>query len=330
MTLPGACDSKSNAKMDHSVCNQFLGGALEEKPIWTDLYENVRDALFPARLPPLVLSSLPVEVPDRMAGRTNPWAVGTATLINGGILALLFLLGVTAATHPRAKPGSGTDIHLSDFMAPFEGRGVRGGDGSGNTLPAAERLERMPRFESTPLLPPQIPVLDNPRLAVEPSVALQQQIRMPESPLMPTLGTQRAVSVTLASDGPGRGGSYGIGMDNGAGNGRGNSVGPGDSPGAGNGIYMPGGDVSAPTPIVTPEAEFSDEARRAKFQGVCEIMLIVDAQGNPQNPRVVRALGMGLDEKALEAVMRYRFKPARRAGKPVPVWITVAVNFRLY
>jgi len=56
----------------------------------------------------------------------------------------------------------------------------------------------------------------------------------------------------------------------------------------------------------------------------------VDAHGYPENPRVVRSLGMGLDEKALEAVQRYRFKPAMKDGKPVPVTILVEVNFRLY
>jgi TonB family protein len=60
------------------------------------------------------------------------------------------------------------------------------------------------------------------------------------------------------------------------------------------------------------------------------ITLIVDAQGVPQNVRVLRALGKGLDEKAMEAVRRYRFKPAMNDGKPVPVMITVEVNFRLY
>jgi TonB family protein len=60
------------------------------------------------------------------------------------------------------------------------------------------------------------------------------------------------------------------------------------------------------------------------------ISVIVDAQGNPRNPHVFRALGMGLDEKAMEAVLRYRFKPAMKDGRPVPVMITVAVNFRLF
>jgi TonB family protein len=56
----------------------------------------------------------------------------------------------------------------------------------------------------------------------------------------------------------------------------------------------------------------------------------VDANGNPQNPRVVKPLGMGLDEKAIEAVMKFRFKPAMKDGKtPVPVQITVVVSFRM-
>jgi periplasmic protein TonB len=77
-----------------------------------------------------------------------------------------------------------------------------------------------------------------------------------------------------------------------------------------NGLFRTGHSVSAPFPINQPEAEFTDEAKRANHEGICPVSLIVDAQGNPQNPRVIRSLGMGLDEKALEAVRKYKFKPA--------------------
>jgi TonB family protein len=90
-----------------------------------------------------------------------------------------------------------------------------------------------------------------------------------------------------------------------------------------------GGKVSAPVPMNQVEAEFSDEAKSAKYQGVSIISVVVDAHGMPQDARVVRAVGMGLDQKALEAVGRYRFKPAMKDGVPVPVMITVEVNFRL-
>jgi len=92
-----------------------------------------------------------------------------------------------------------------------------------------------------------------------------------------------------------------------------------------------GGRVSSPVPILTPEAEYTDKARKAHYQGQCLIQLIVDQYGIPQNLRIVRPLGIGLDEKALEAVRRYRFTPAyKQEVGPVPVIITIAVNFRLY
>ena len=97
------------------------------------------------------------------------------------------------------------------------------------------------------------------------------------------------------------------------------------------GLYQVGGRVSAPVVIHSVEAQFSDVARRAKYQGVCLVSLTVDAQGNPQNVRVTRSLGMGLDEKAIEAVQQYRFRPAMLDGEtPVPVAITMEISFRQY
>src|SRR5207244_7117629 len=63
-----------------------------------------------------------------------------------------------------------------------------------------------------------------------------------------------------------------------------------------------GDGVSAPRPIFTPEPEFSEEARKAKYQGVVVLNIIVGTDGRVHNPRVVRSLGMGLDEKAIEGV----------------------------
>jgi len=95
------------------------------------------------------------------------------------------------------------------------------------------------------------------------------------------------------------------------------------------GVEHVGHGVSAPVPLNFVEAEFSEEARRKHIEGVCLVSAIVDVHGMPQNLRIARALGYGLDEKALEAVRKYHFKPAMKAGVPVPVMITVEVNFRL-
>jgi TonB family protein len=92
-----------------------------------------------------------------------------------------------------------------------------------------------------------------------------------------------------------------------------------------------GGRVSAPVVIHSVEAEFSDYARRKQICGVNLVSLIVDANGMPQNVHIARSLEPSLDEKALEAVRQYRFKPAMKDGAtPVPVQITVEINFRLY
>jgi len=91
-----------------------------------------------------------------------------------------------------------------------------------------------------------------------------------------------------------------------------------------------GGNVKAPIVLNNVAARYSDQARRAKIQGICLIRLIVDAQGMPQNPMVIGTLDPGLDQNAIEAVMKYRFKPAMKGNQPVPVMITVEVNFRLY
>jgi TonB family protein len=95
-------------------------------------------------------------------------------------------------------------------------------------------------------------------------------------------------------------------------------------------IYRDGGWVTAPVALNSIEAEYSVRARTEKINGVCLITLIVDRHGMPQNPQMIRALEPSLDANALTAVARYRFTPAMKDGVPVPVRITVEVNFKLY
>jgi len=87
--------------------------------------------------------------------------------------------------------------------------------------------------------------------------------------------------------------------------------------------------VSAPVPLNSIEAEYTPDAKKARISGVCILSVIVDAYGMPQNPRIVKSLGPGLDQNALIAVNKYRFKPAMKNGTPVPVMIVVEVNYRL-
>jgi periplasmic protein TonB len=308
----------------------LLGKSFEEKPIWVGLYESIRDVFFPPHLPPLELTSTPIPVPDRMAVKPNPWAIGISSGINLAIVALLLFLGVRTIVNAVNKPKeNATDINLTDFKAPKADKANGGGGGGGEHSIVDPIKGHLPKIEKDPIVPAQVETVDKPKLAMESAIMVQQNITLPDNPTLPTIGVKNSTNVTLASGGQGSNG-IGNGSGGGLGNGTGDGYGPGYGGGAGGGLYRVGGGVTAPVALNNVEAEFSDEARRAKYQGVCIISLIVDAQGNPQNPRVVRALGMGLDEKALEAVRKYRFRPAMKGNTPVPVMISVEVNFRLY
>jgi TonB family protein len=295
------------------------------------LYESIRDVLFPVKLPPLVLTSQPIPVPDRMAVKANPWAIGFSTSINVLILCALLFLGVkTYIDHKAAANVTPIDVGNFDLKAPKLGSAAGGGGGGGNQSIVDPIKGHLPPKMKDPITPPDQPV-DKPKLAAQPAINVQENITLPDNPTLPNIGVKSSANVTLATGGQGSNGGMGSGRGGGMGSGTGDGYGPGYGGNTGGGLYKIGGGVSAPVPLNNVEAEFSDEARRAKYQGVCIVSLIVDAQGNPQNPRVVRALGMGLDEKALEAVRKYKFRPAMKDGKtPVPVMISVEVNFRLY
>jgi TonB family protein len=323
MTLPDPAGKRGHES------DPFLTTTFEQPPVWSGLFESFRDRFFPPKLPPLELTSTPIPVPDRMASNTNPWAIGTATLINGGILALLLLMGVRAVvfSDPVSKPNS--KFHIDDFplFTPPNSVSSHGGQGGGTNDLIDPNKGRLPKLDLNAVEKVQVPLLDHPKLALENSIALPLDIKLPDNPEMPMIGVHSSANVTVVSGGPGKNGGIGFGPNGDYGPGSGTGWGPG----AGEGIYTPGvGGVSQPIPVFTPDAEFSDEARRQKYQGVCMISVIIDAQGNPQSPRVVQRLGMGLDEKPLEAVLKYRFKPAKKDGKPVAVRISVMVNFRLF
>jgi TonB family protein len=122
----------------------------------------------------------------------------------------------------------------------------------------------------------------------------------------------------------------GTGAGGGIGSGSGRGLGPGSTAGTGGGVFRVGGGVSAPVVIYKPEPEYSEEARKVKHQGVVLMAVIVGPDGRPRDLRILRPLGMGLDEKALEAVRTWRFEPAKKDGVPVAVLVNIEVGFNLY
>ena len=101
------------------------------------------------------------------------------------------------------------------------------------------------------------------------------------------------------------------------------------SPSSAAAAYRIGGGVSAPVPVYQPEPEYSQEACKAKWQGSVLLSLVVDETGKAVGIHVTKSLGLGLDEKAVEAVQKWRFKPGMKDGKTTPVMASVEVNFHL-
>jgi len=204
--------------------------------------------------------------------------------------------------------------------------GGGGGGGDRDKLQASKGA--LPKLSEEQITPPAAVIRnDNPKLAVDPTVVVPPQIKLPTAA---QLGDPLSGVLGPPSNGPGFGGGIGSGSGGGVGSGSGPGVGPGYSGGIGGGVYRVGGGVSPPRTLYDPEPEYSEEARKAKYQGTCVLWVIVGPDGRPHDVRIQRSLGMGLDEKAIEAVRHWKFEPARKDGQPVAVQINIEVNFRLY
>ena len=320
----------SAAPADGSELDLDFTFPVEEKPIWADLYGNLRDFFFPPKLPPLELTSKPIPVPDRMAVKPNPWAIGISTGINIAILLIaLFVVG-RKIVQTIKPPLNATAIDVEAWKGPKADKAAGGGGGGGDHSVVDPTKGKLPKREPEPKEPPQVQALDKPKLAMEAAINVQNDLKLPDNPNLPNIGVKNSANVKLASNGQGGGSGIGTGRGGGIGSGSGNGYGPGYGGNTGGGLYKIGGGVSPPVVIYQVDAEFSDEARRNKYQGECMVEVTVDAQGNPQDPRVPRPLGMGLDENAIKAIMQFKFRPAMFNGKPVPVRIGVLVNFRIY
>jgi len=304
-------------------------------PWYRSVISNVQDALFPKKLPPLELTSKPVAVRDIWGfydykkngalASTAFHVVGVALLIGGTFLVRNKV--TVKATGPVMPILSDADIPA---LPPSKTQ-VGGGGGGGDRDKLAATKGRLPKLSMQQITPPMVVVRnENPKLAVEPTVVVPPQIKLAMNN-MPNLGDpMAAIPNGPMSNGTGSGGGIGSGSGGGVGSGEGPGVGPGRGGGIGGGVFRVGGGVSAPKPVFSPDPEYSEEARKAKYQGTVVLGLVVGPDGRPRDMKVLRSLGLGLDEKAIEAVKNWRFEPAVKDNKPVAVYISVEVDFRLY
>jgi TonB family protein len=100
-------------------------------------------------------------------------------------------------------------------------------------------------------------------------------------------------------------------------------------PSASSGAYRIGPGISPPVTLTQAEPQYSEDARVATLQGTVLLSMEIGTDGKARNIQVVRSLGLGLDESAVEAVEKWTFRPGMKDGQPVPVIAQVEVNFRL-
>src|SRR5690348_14845217 len=309
-----------------------------DRPWWKTLRESIHEWRHPAKLPPLQLTSKPVPVKE-IWGEYNYKKKSAAGSI---VLHCLAIGGIVAGSLIGARVVKQVEKHetvtlvapdLSPYtpMSSKKNDTIGGGGGGGDRDKIQAPKGRLPKLAMEQITPPAMVIRnEHPKLAVEPTVVVPPQVKLPQIASL-NLGDPKAVIPTgPMSNGTGSGGGIGSGSGGGVGSGEGPGVGPGRGGGIGGGVFKVGGGVSAPRALSTPDPEYSEEARKAKYQGTVVLWLIVDQNGHPQQVRVARSLGMGLDQKAIEAVKQWKFEPAMKDGKPVAVQINVEVNFRLY
>jgi len=88
--------------------------------------------------------------------------------------------------------------------------------------------------------------------------------------------------------------------------------------------------MTPPRPVYQPEAEYADRPRKKKIQGVVIVTIIVNTDGSVRDPQITKSLDKDLDKQALAAVVKWKFDPATKDGKPITYRVPVEINFRLY
>jgi len=252
-------------------------------------------------------------------------AVGLHIVVIGLLVIPIFTNVLPASTEAKNKQVNVTPLDISPYMAklPAGNDKAGGGGGANNHTLTPTSKGKLPKFTMTQFAAPQAKILNlNPKLAMDPTLLGPPDLKIP-SPNMANFGDPLGKSVT---DSLGNGNGTGIGSGSGGG------LGPGEGGGTGGGVFRAGlNGVGSPMCIYCPQPEYSDEARKAKYQGTVLLDVTVTADGRVISPIVIKGPGLGLEEKALSQVRNWKMRPAvGPSGKPVNCRVQIEVTFHLY
>lgn len=256
----------------------------------------------------------------------------------GAALAWHIAMAVFVATLSRRVPpkrsGGNQPLPSRVDLVWLDVRGPGGGGGGGGNRQQApaRALERagpdkrnVPTSHSAP---------NSPRRPVLPEPKIVDTVVIPAVPLGASLEDlpgliETAPAAPTTSQGPGRDGGAGPGAGTGSGPGRGPGVGPGYDGGEGGDAYRPGNGVEPPIPVHIERPRYTNDAMRARVQGVVWVECVVRPTGACSDIHVVRSIDppFGLDEEAMKAAALWRFKPGTRLGRPVPVIVRIQLEF---
>jgi len=263
----------------------------------------------------------------------NPFSWANSLLIHLlALTAMVLPFALPPLVHTVSVPKKLVDITpLLLSLPPLHGHDdhTGGGGGGGGNSPDPASRGAIPTFARTQFAPPMVQIPNAPLLPMPANLVGPPELHLPEMKLDMPWGDPHGV-LGPPSPGPGTESGIGNGHGTGVGPGTGPGYGPGWDGGYGEGPLTVGGEVSAPLPIYKPDPAYSEEARKAKFQGTVLLWIVVDAQGTVRNVQITKHLGMGLDEEAIKTVSTWKFKPALLHSVPVPVQVQVEVSFRLF
>jgi periplasmic protein TonB len=260
------------------------------------------------------------DIQDTKIGSTR---VLSGVVVHVAAVALVFLI---AQFIPEEVYQAVIPDRLSEDIVWLSQPGPGGGGGGGNKQPEPPKPAELkgPEKITVPAVKPPEPT---PQPVPEPAPVVEPQLTLPAQQMA------AATQISPGAIGPPNDSndSRGSGTGTGAGPGTGSGLGPGFGGGTGGGAFKPGNGVTLPILIHEEKPQYTAEAMRAKVQGTVLLECVILPDGTVGSVDVVRSLdsSFGLDQEAVKAAKKWRFRPGTRLGEPVPVLVTIELTFTL-